>query len=477
MNSISRGIKKYKFFILFYFTILAYDFIHFISWKNIYIGDAQYYWMAGDAFLNESGSFSLLNYFDNWPYLNWGFKTFRGYLVPLITLLIRQTGTVLNVNCYVIYFLISAFIYSFAFDILFPKLYETISEKKCSSLSKVTLFLIFFTIWRGYFYFLLLDLYFLIASVGAFYYMIIFMKKNGEISFNDYFFWGVILTINTQLRPNGVFLFYVVVFVILFTLFKNSFFPLKKLIIFILGILLIGIPQMIIFFDAGLGFMLIPKGDVGFLLTSVTMNWINLTAYPFTLFDTNGIEVLNKYFAHKDIIIGKQSFKSNYFTSVFDIFSLWACYPVESIKNFILKLFCGMDIRFSNPYPVWNGNIEKLEILFSMVLTYCSNFLGIFSIYSLFKKSKLNFYEIFFFGIITIQVLLQALLHIEWRYFILGYFLIYFFVSYYFIDIAKELLNKKHILKFVFFFIVFIVISLYLGSETSKELFSLECVV
>ncbi len=136
-----------------------------------------------------------------------------------------------------------------------------------------------------------------------------------------------------------------------------------------------------------------------------------------------------------------------------------------------------MDIRFSNPYPIWNGNIEKLEIFYSMALTYCSNFLGIFSIYSLFKKSKLNFYEIFFFGIITIQVLLQALLHVEWRYFILGYFLIYFFVSFYFIDIAKELLNKNNILKFVFFFIVFIVISLSLGSETSRELFSLEYVV
>ncbi len=477
MNFIAKRIQKYKFFILFYFIILAYDLIHFMSWKNICIGDAQYYWLAGNAFLNKNGEFSLLNYFNNWPYLGWEFKTFRGYLVPLVTLFIRQAGTTLNIDYYIIYFLISAFIYSFAFDILFPKFYTLISGKKSFPLNKLFLFLIFFIIWRGYFYFLLLDLYFLIASIGVLYYLILFIKKNGKISRYDYFFWGLILTINTQLRPNAVFLFYVTLFLIPFIFFRNRIFPIKNLSAFLFGIFLIGTPQIIIFHDGGLGFILTPKGETVFLLRSIATNWISLTAYPFTLFDQNGIEVLNKYFESQNIVIGKQSFNSNCFPSISELLSLWVCYPIETIKNFILKLFCGMDIRFSNPYPVWNGNIEKVEILFSMALTYCSNFLGIFSAYYLHKHSKLNFYEIFFLGIVIIQILLQSLLHIGWRYFILGYFLTYFLLSYYFVDILINYLTKKDILHMSFFFIIFIIACLYLGSETSRELFSLRYVI
>ncbi len=454
----SPGISKNRYLFLFlsFFTALVcYNLYKYPVWKGVCIGDAAYYWYAGDAFIHDN-TFSIYHYFDNWPYIGWNFTTFRGYLVPVITLGIRTAANILGVHHYLIYLFISSMIYAFAFSTLFPKLYELISNRKSTVAQDCILFMLFYIGWRGYFFYLLLDIYSLIASIAILYYVILSYRKRGLLTKTQYFIWGLLLSLDMQLRPNAILLVYLSLVFMAINIGNrhkdsNEHIDLQAItryiamiVPFIMGIVLIEIPQILIFFDSGAGFHLFPydTGN-GLVLNSVQLNIETITLYPYTIVDDSGIRVLNDFFGHVNPMTPENILQNFKFKSMFEVMSLWFQFPLEMMKNYIFKGFTGMDVRFSNPYPTWIGDITKSEVVFSMIFTYSVNYVAVYSLYDLIRKRKTNRHEWILFAFLLFQSLIQALLHVEWRYFLPGYFLSYFISAYYFPSVLKDMKTGK----------------------------------
>ncbi len=493
----SRGETKNRYLLLFlsfFAALVCYNLYKYPVWKGVCIGDAAYYWYAGDAFIHDN-TFSIFNYFDNWPFIGWNFTTFRGYLVPVITLGIRTAASILGVHHYLIYLFISSMIYAFAFSTLFPKLYELISNRKSTIAQDCVLFVLFYLGWKGYFFYLLLDVYSLMASIGTLYYIILSSKKRGLLTKKQYLAWGLLLSVNMQLRPNAILLVYLSLVFMIINIrnrYKDSnghinmqTVPeyLAMVLPFIAGIVLIEIPQVLIFFDSGAGFHLFPydTGN-GLVLNSAQLNIETITLYPYTIVDDSGIRVLNDFFGQVNPITPENILANFQFKSIFDVLSLWIHYPLEMMKNYIFKGFSGMDIRFSNPYPTWIGDITKTEVVFSMIFTYSVNYVAAYSLYDLIRKRKMNRNEWILFVVLLFQSLIQALLHVEWRYFLSGYFLVYFITAYYFPSVLKapntvknRLISNtgKNRLIFLGGYVLCITMSVIIGSTMTRALLAL----
>ena len=136
-----------------------YSFIPFLVLSVIYLSyafasidypysyDARHYWALSGRFLDPDGNFALLNYNNG----------FRGYLFPLIILIIRQFADFINVTQHTVIICISSLGMAGLVSYILPMVFERICGKKVAIKPILLVGLVIFYFWRGFLLYPLTD--------------------------------------------------------------------------------------------------------------------------------------------------------------------------------------------------------------------------------------------------------------------------------------------------------------------------------
>ncbi len=425
-----------------YGVILAYNLILYHFDDGTAKGDDLWYWNAGYFYL-RNGSFSFYNYFDGWP-----FPSFRGYLVPLVTLSIRYFSDSLNIHYKLVFCFLAPLCYACFVCVLLPRLYEALSDRACRIWQVFLFFLVLFLCWRGYFYYLLLDYYSLMAFVACFAHVVLFLRNRSlwDLMFSS--FW---LILAIQMRTNYLLALFVFIILIGYVSYSDSGdvqglgkgarrlmdfsrASLVRMMVFFVPILLISIPQFIINRDSG-HFGFFPYDAVDsyspgktLLLHGFQAQILYHMGHPFAFEDLQGVTLFKTFLGIEGDKPTLELLDGYRIEGIKAVFELWIGYPLDFLLLYIKRVLCAVDLKFSNPYPDMGSYSRYVDASVVTAVNYFLIFTGLFTLVYNIRKKIFNNYEKLLTFLMILLCSNYLLFHIEWRYFITFYFLMYYLV-------------------------------------------------
>lgn len=470
LNFLFYEYNPQKMVLLIYGLIVVYVSIRFFTNKlpKVYLlkgADENYYWKLGEYLKNRD--FANL-YKDTY--------VVRGYVTYVLAAFSQMISDIFNVqkSSRWIYYLINNIFISLLLGYILPELYRKLNNKKAKNYQILLLFIIFTIFWKAAYYTVLSDflgITFLLWGILNFLNYISYHKKRYAI------FTGIFLAIASLYRQNyklGVYLIILLYIInIGYGYLKNKkLIKMKKsfLLYFILGIVLVCLPQVKINYE---------KGHIGLFTFDRKGSWsyeINndLTKSNETLAD----ELMNDSLTHS--FIGwpyakpdttaqkiKKNFSSDINTriSFMQGISAYTLNPIDSLIIIAKKIFLGLNIKTSDVYPESQYNSNSNSYIFSLlnyfIITTSFYFIGNKKIKKiLFSKKEIILGSV----LILLYILPQLLFHVEWRYYIMLYLMSYYIFSFKIEEYLKNKENNKiNYFKFitVSIFILFLLNSFY----------------
>jgi membrane protein len=447
LNSFFYDYSPQKMVLLIYGLIVVYVSIRFFTNKlpKVYLlenADENYYWKLGEYLKNQD----FKNLYKN-TYVVRGYVT---YILPTFSQIIGDVFHIQKLSRW-IYYLINNMFISLLLGYIVPELYKKLNNKEVKNYQILLLFIIFTIFWKGAYYTVLSDflgVIFLFWAILNFLNYISCYKKRYAV------FTGILLAIASLYRQNyklGVYLVILLCFIDMgYRYLKNkSFLKMKKsfLLYFILGIVLVCLPQIKINYEKGhIGlFTFDRKGSWSYEIGNDVMK-SNETLADELMNDSLTYAFIGWPYPKPDVtaLKIKKNFSSDINTriSFMQGISAYTVNPIDSMVIIGKKIFLGLNIKTSEIYPKSPYKSNSDSYIFSLlnyfIIATFFYFIGNKKIRkSIFSKKEIILGSI----LILLYILPQLLLHVEWRYYIILYLISYYTFSF---KIEEYLKNKEN---------------------------------
>lgn len=456
LNSFFYEYNPQKMVLLIYGLIMVYVSIRFFTNKlpKVYLlegADENYYWKMG-------------GYLKNRDFANLYKDTYvvRGYITYVLAAFSQMIGDIFHIQKLSrwIHYLINNIFISLLLGYILPELYRKLNNKKVKNYQILLLFMLFTIFWKVAYYTVLSDFLgvtFLLWSILNFLNYLSCHKKKYAI------FTGIFLAIASLYRQNYKFGVYLIILLYIINMvydylknkkilkMKNSF-----LLYFILGIVLVCLPQTKINYE---------KGHIGLFTFDRNGAWSyemnnELTKANEKLVDELTNESLTYFFigwpyAKPDATAQKikKNFSGDINTriSLIQGISAYTVNPIDSIIIIVKKIFLGLNIKTPDIYPETpyrsNSNSYIFSLLNYFIIVTSFYFIGSKKIKkALFSKKEIVLGSI----LILLYILPQLLFHVEWRFYIILYLMNYYIFSFKIEEYLRDKENDKRVyLKFV----------------------------
>lgn len=456
--------REYNFVVGFIVFLLICFVYCIISYKNGVVfnttGDASYYWNACTKIENEnSGIFNFSDYgrIDS--------VTFRGYLFPFIIWILRKLSFGNEFVSYILYWIMSSAVTAAYLGIVMPKLYKILSGKFASYFQVFAFGAIYLLFWRMLTYAVLADLY---SSTLLFTALLLLFSYLKYYKWIYMFATGISLGGAVLIRGNYILICYFIILLMLVAItmnvlfknyikvqeFKQRFLPILQdikvihFIVFLIGITIICIPQIIMNYARG-RFGLFPYDRVGAWMgplqtlmeyASATDYYGYLQGHPYIIQNPVGKDTIDYLYPSGDMLhIG-----------VFDLIFIVIAKPMQAITIFMTRLFLLIDIKDWEEYPQIHNYFTNPAYLMFSVLNYITWAIALTSlVIKNIRKLIINNKELYLSICIFIFLgVPQVLYHVEWRYFINVYIIAYYIVGYGLVGGLIEKTTRKDINKY-----------------------------
>ncbi|NTV53681.1 MAG: hypothetical protein HGA76_11820, partial [Candidatus Firestonebacteria bacterium] len=307
----------------------------------------------------------------------------------------------------------------------------------------------------------------------------------------EYFIWGVVGAVAVQLRSAYTLMIALsgVSMAVIFsrdlirharatgnfrTIFGLAAGHAWRLLLFAVGILLVEVPQVIIFREAGFHWKLFPfDSQNGLFLRSALGNILLVNLYPYTVVDQLGLKLVQVHFGLPSSLDGFAVLDAVRLKNFGDLMELWRQHPVFFLWHYPKRFFDGLDVRFSNPYPIHRGDLRYLEVFAVMFTNYTMLFVGAWSAFNSWRKKIFSRHEVMFLALIFVFVAVQVLLHVEWRYFIPGHFIFYYLLVFHAPHLWRRF-TKTQVAAVLISYLAFLLLCIILGTDVTLKLREME---
>ncbi len=411
---------------------VAYCSINYYHYRDMFqVGESAdaYYYMYPRIF-DEEGNFSL-NSVINWLYV------FRGYFFIVVAVVFNNIALLINIDVMYLYFTFYAIVISYTIVFSLPKLYKSFFQKQAKNMMCIFMYLSIFTFWRGLFFYNLSDIVSAMFALSALSSLVCAIRKGTK---KEYFFSGLFIGLATSYRASYTYVFWLMLFVLFVNFIlgykQKKYRPIQMIsiiLMFFLGLVVITWPQ---------GYLNFMRGHIG--LFPYSAGWaydinqdvmINDTMYSFT----NGLHNYGFLYPLKDMQLPQidQKLYMDKYYNIGDIIYMILTNPVEFVCGYIKKMFWAMSAGIESVY--WWKKSSAFLAKVTVILNYW--LIGNL-VYMSFKKKNNSPFQgglgWFYVGISMVTIILQNLLHIERRYYLIYYLLIYFFNSFVLLNHLKE---------------------------------------
>lgn len=435
--------------LLYLISIISYKVIGIPNYLQI--GDEYSYWNSP---LLHNGEINL-------KYLASAFS-FRGYWCYVFPAVSRGIGSILHVDCILVYLLFPSFFISVLSTFILPNLKKILCNKSAMVLEPVCFLLVFLYSWFYCLTSVLMDLFGLVTLFACILCLLFFNKK-GKFVYASIA--GVMGAISCSFRLANIYVIYGFVIVLiagkLIRKVKkwNGKFSFDKhfgmgIVIGVVSFLLIMTPQFIINSERGHFGFLPYDGDEA-------LDGRSLIATSADVSLTTG-SVANPMYVSDDqmLTMKPRLYDTNTPLTMTQEFDVFAESPLESFMYISKKILIGFDRKTNVAYPYTTPDWRSgCGMIFSFV-NYFVLFSGMYILIFTSKVTK-NEKKIAILLFLT-NVLPQTLTHMEWRYIIATYTMIYYVFAFHYMSEAvldtkeyKELVEKDHYLPFMIIMVFF----------------------
>ena len=424
-------------------------------------GDQAYYWTIGNAaFVGEDSGFSLRNFAIG------DTAHFRGYLYPFILLMIQEPLRFLSADtrtAHVIFLAINSLAAAALTAVVLPGLYKRLSGEQPRKYQIYILTGLFFIFWRHFAFYAMAELYAMLSLFAAVLMMLIYFEKKKKVYI---LLFGVLLSCATSLRQNvQVFSTIFIVLAILVVLAKPALNVVKNakirgvlkkaselpfVYMFFIGFLIPCVPQIIIN---------IYRGEFSIFAYDFPGVWNNpyqtikesslsggmslLQGWPALVSNPVGLLTINDTYPQIDT----QSLLT------LNLAQIIISHPLEFISQVVTRAFLLINIRFADAFPA-AGAVASMPIdtFFSPEVSgyTLANLLvwGSAAASLLIKEVRKKLFcrreYIFFAAVLVFNLLLQSIVHAEWRYVMPIYICLYCFTAF---RLGADLFSKESVVR------------------------------
>lgn len=386
------------------------------------------------------------NFFGKFPYTS--YVEYRGYLWFVILWFISRISAVFSLSFYYTYTIYGCILFALTVVVLLPKIITVISKKPSRSLNQIALLPLLLYLFGKQFFcpipdttpfvLLLCSLYFMFLDISN--------KKNIIVA-------AVLLGSACLIRSN----YYLsVISILLGILFYRSCNFKRKFVCCILFLC-----PVVILTATNKAFIErsnVPLNNT-YLTQAILFNGMNVQkTSPFEIADVRGSTILKQSQIGNASEMNPQKY-----------FNLILKYPVDFLTMYSIRLFNGLDIKYSQVYAYEAFSDAKGRVMFSLI-NYIFLFYGFAYLFYWFNKDSVR-EEIKFFALLSslfLPSLSMVVSFVETRYFLP---MSVFILSYGCMSLNFDALKKGMLIKLVLFVIVCFTISAAVYNQSVHVLF------
>lgn len=412
----------------------------FMAQRLFFYGDSKNYWELAPTFLKD-GVFAL----GNLEML----YSFRGYILPLLTLLARGAGRVFGLEEVLVFVLMLAVIYTAFFVWTVPRILRWLTGREARPYETLAVFALTGVFWLGWFTWLLSDLISMCALLTG---LVLLLDGIHQRRWFNLPLSGLFVGIAINCRPNYAVGLAASFALILYYLFKErstlgfAAFSRKTAWIvglYLMGIVLISLPQAQINWQQFHKISLFPFASSNpnsyglethgtFLEYSLAYGRLRTQGWPYPYPNHLGISSLYRYFGLDpvklhDYIAAGEMLKQHGGMNLGLYLGLAFKYPLESVLNLFLTVFAGLNNQSFEPYPVsWRAGLPVAWFaLFNYCVLFLAVLLGYYHLSQLIDHKQGNWPTSLWILTLSLPALAYVPMFVEWRYFLPIYFSLY----------------------------------------------------
>jgi hypothetical protein len=438
-------------FILFY--IIAFVRYRFLGIPDfLTYGDQLYYWSNIDFWQN--GHFSMVDYIEKVR------CTFRGVYCVVPANIAQLFGGWFHIDPLYFYFGITTLFSALLVCYIFPKLYSVLSNRTCELWQMLVFLALFLIFWNWMLVNVLSDLFGITFYLAGLVFVLRFSKEKRIVQLvlgAVFFYLSVSFRLAYQYGVYGILLVFAVKGIVALIRaikareFRAKFGGTKRIlrsalcvILVLISLLTVSYPQ-IVFNDA--------KGHLGIMAYDSKDSVIP----GYTLAETSASMAISSTLVLSPIgfwpdsqiqSIKLSQYKLEDYLHMDQLMELFMSNPLDTMIYIGKKLFEGFNVQLNAIY-LWSSPGALAPIWSRMVLSFINYSVIFCCIYSFFK-AKYTKEEILFLILNFITLIApQLILHIEWRYFIIGYIGIYYCFIFKFLPLLSGKPDEKRAGKFL----------------------------
>lgn len=458
----------WKIFIIFFIVLYGFAVLQYRIGISNYLtmGDQLYYWHTTNYFTN--GKWDMEQFANST-------LSFRGYLCNFIPFISKTIGALIRIDPVYVYYIFTAASIAYLTGYVMPKLHEVMTGHKTKLYQTVIFLGVFIVFWNGMLTAVLMDLFAVTCFMGGLLYVLLYAKER-KLYYAGLA--GILLAGATVFRsPYQYGVMGLIVIVLAITVIKairkirmhvrkkeqdwidkiSAKKIVASIVLFAVTFIAVCIPQIQI--NAA-------RGHAGLLPYDAKGAWIeqdstlaemsanlcltrSIIVYPYGLTDKQIMSMKNSYYSGDALL------------SMNQLFDMFVSNPADTTVYIGKKLFCGFDVKTNVTYPANNYEKKTSHYLFSLfnyIVLACS-------IYTIFTKNISKRENIIFSLAFLTIILLQTLVHVEWRYYISGYLILYYLLAFRFTQIIEDNESFKNAIKgnFLFYLAGFVYLSQWIS--------------
>jgi len=444
--------KHFAILFLFFYMIafIRYRFIGIPDFLEY--GDQVYYWTNIDFWQN--GHFSMADYIDKLH------PTFRGVYCIVPSNIAFALGRWFHVDPQYFYFVITTFLSAALVAYIIPKLYRLLSNHDCELWHLLLFVALFLVYWNWMLVNVLMDVFGITFYLAGLVFVLSFSR---EKKLYQLVLGSVFLYLSTSFRlayqygVYGILIVFAIKYIIAVkqaiksnefrAKYANAKYILRSaicILLVVISVLVVSYPQIL--FNKANGHNGITCYDsndsvvAGYSLAETSANMSISSTF-----------VLSPIGFQPDAQI--QSIKLSEYTlddnlQMSQLLELFMSNPLDTMILVGKKLFEGFNVQLNAIY-LWSAAGELAPLWSRHILSYINYAVIFCCIYSLFK-AKFTKMEIIFLALNFVTLIApQLILHIEWRYFIIGYIGIYYCFIFKFIPLLVQNRNESSANRFL----------------------------
>lgn len=421
------------------------------NYASYQIGDgADAYFYMHPIFHDANGNVSLETFVQN-------SYSFRGYIPSLISAIFNSIAyRVGNIDVMYIHFAFISIVCAFTVSIAMPMIYEFFTYKKTKNIMIIVSFIIFVRYWQGLLFYVLSDVPAAMFAICALAYMLYGVRKGKNIY---YILSGLFIGASVGYRSSySIITYALTIFIIGYHIIKRR--KLKTIlataILIWCGIVIILLPQAKI--NALRGENGLFPYNSGWEYDTNIQKEQSLTEMSFQM-GLHSYYFLTEPMQDKQTLAIDQTLFTDKVYTINDTIYILLNRPIDFFTGYLKKIFFAMSFDASGLYiqPATSSTMHQFCIMFNYLM------IGTL-IYTFFKKDKklipkgVGWLYLVSFALTT---LLQGLLHLEYRYFVVMYLMIYMYNGFFVLgaiienrEKARGYFNYQYVIAMFFFIIV-----------------------